>query len=179
VAVLEPIMASAEESYIGSLRSRWPDESLGEHCLVFVESFYAFWNRNARILHLRNNLADARDPRMVEHRISYSLPLISLFAEQMDWPATSDSPAHSAATVLLTGIERLITITTDADFPSLIKGSIAQDPASHVRSLLVASARLLELGIRDHRAAAAKAQIAARSLSAGSAQPPLPLPGTP
>ena len=36
VAVLEPIMASAEDAFVAHLRRRWPDEQLGEHCLRFL-----------------------------------------------------------------------------------------------------------------------------------------------
>jgi len=156
IAVLEPIMISAEASYIGHLRNRWPDEKLGEHCMLFVESFHAFWQRHARILHLRNGLADQNDARMVEHRVSYSQPMIELFVQQMDRPYDGTrSRAQGTATVLLTGIERLVTIATDADFPRFLSESLDEEPVSFVRHLLVSAARLLELGIRDNRATAA------------------------
>jgi hypothetical protein len=52
--------------------------------------------------------------------------------------------------VLLTSIERLITVTTDVNFSSLL----IDDPVAHIHSLLKAEARLLELGVRDARTAA-------------------------
>lgn len=153
LAVLNPIMASAEESYVGQLRTRWPDDRLAECCLEFVEAYHDFWVRHSRILHLRNTYADGGDERMRHHRIAVSQPAMDLLVEQMDSDAADlESPAHGMATVLFTGVERLITVTTDAMFPSLMRN----DPAPHVRVLMSAEARLLELGIRDIRAAASR-----------------------
>src|SRR5262245_17067431 len=39
LAVLTPIMESAENSYIGHLRTVWPDDALNEHCRKFVEAY--------------------------------------------------------------------------------------------------------------------------------------------
>ena len=149
LAVLEPIMASAEVAYVAHLREYWPDEALHEHCLEFVESYHAFWVRHTRILHLRNSFADANDTRMRELRIQVSQPLMRLLVGQMGGdPAVSRSAATAMATVLLTSIERLITVTTDVNFSSLL----IEDPVEHIRGLLNAEARLLELGVRDRRA---------------------------
>ena len=60
------------------------------------------------------------------------------------------SPAHSMATVLLTGIERMITVATDSNFREFVPENT--DP--WIRSLMQAEARLLELAIRDLRTAA-------------------------
>ena len=149
LAVLDPIMASAEESYVGHLRTRWPDDRLGEHCLKFVEAYHDFWVRYSRILHLRNSFADNNDERMRRHRLSASQPLIKLLVQQMGCdPEIVPSPASGLATVLFTGIERMITVTTDANFRRLM----TVDPAPQAQSILLAEARLLELGIRDGRA---------------------------
>jgi AcrR family transcriptional regulator len=151
LAVLDPIMASAETSYVADLREPWPDETLHEHCLEFVKSYHAFWVRHTRILHLRNSFADANDARMRQHRIQVSQPLMQLLVRQMGGdPAVRRSPESAMATVLLTSIERLVTVTTDASFSSL---SI-DDPVTHIDNLLRAEARLLELGVRDRRATA-------------------------
>ena len=78
-----------------------------------------------------------------------SQPLIELIIRQMDAdPGEFHSQAHNMATVLLTGIERMITVTTEATFPSLMP----DDPAPHVRGLLRAQARLLELALVEGRA---------------------------
>jgi AcrR family transcriptional regulator len=152
LAVLDPIMASAETSYVAHLREDWPDETLHEHCLEFVESYHAFWVRHTRILHLRNSYADANDARMREVRIQSSQPLMRLLVRQMNGdPAVTRSPTAAMATVLLTSIERLVTVTTDVNFSSLL----IDDPVAHIHSLLKAEARLLELGVRDGRMTAA------------------------
>jgi AcrR family transcriptional regulator len=149
LAVLEPIMRSAEDRYVGPLRERWPDEELGEHCSRFVDSFHGFWEQHSRILHLRNSYADIKDPRMLSHRIETSRPMIELLVRQMDGdPSDQLSPSFGMATTLLTGIERLVTISTDVSFASLL----TVDPILHVRNLLGSAARLLEIGIRDRRA---------------------------
>ena len=148
LAVLDPIMASAESSYVAHLRERWPDANLEDHCLVFVKSYHAFWERHTRILHLRNSFADANDARMRQYRIQVSQPLMQLLVQQMDGaPAAPRSSAASMATVLLTGIERLVTVTTDVHF----SGLSIEDPVAHIHSLLKAEARILALGVRDCR----------------------------
>jgi AcrR family transcriptional regulator len=154
LAVLDSIMATAEESYVGDLRERWPDEELGAHCLRFVEAYHAFWVRHSRALHLRNAYAYNNDKRVIDHRIVVSRPLIDLLILQMDGdPADNQSPINHMGTVLLTGVERMITVTTDPTFPSIAD----QDVVSHVRGLMRAEARLLELGVRDGRALAHRA----------------------
>jgi AcrR family transcriptional regulator len=148
LAVLEPIMATAEESYVGHLRTRWPDEQLAEHCRQFVSAYHAFWQRHSSILHLRNSYADARDARMAEQRVNASQPLIDLLVGQMDSDDFStSSPARGMATALLTGIERIVTIATD---PSIFE-VVGDDRNAYLNSLLEAEGRLLELGIRDRR----------------------------
>ena len=149
LAVLEGVMATAEDTYIGQLRERWPDEALGEEAFRFVEAYYAFWLKHSRALHLRNAVA-FNDERMRAHRIAASQPLINLLIRQMDGdPGEQYSASHSMATVLLTGIERMITVATDAAFPIIIN----QDFEPHVRGILRAEARLLELALADRRAA--------------------------
>jgi AcrR family transcriptional regulator len=153
LAVLAPIMATGEHSYIDPMRERWSDEELGEKCLRFVQAYYAFWVRNSRILHLRNAYADNNDERMRKSRVDSSRMIIELLVEQMDCSVTvapERSPAHSMATVLLTGIERMITVATDANFRNFAPA----DPDPWIRSLMHAEARLLQLAIVDGRATA-------------------------
>ena len=151
MAALEPIVASAEEAYIAHLRARWPDAELGAHCVAFVREYHAFWKRHTRILHLRNSLADANDARMRLYRIQMSQPIIQLIVSQMDGdPTMHRSPSANMAAVMLTSIERVVTVTTDAYFPHLQ----IEDPVVHIGNLLKAEGRLLELAVRDRRAAA-------------------------
>ena len=148
LAVIEPIVATAEASYIGQVRARWSDETLHDDCLKFVKSFHEYWARNSRVLHLRNSYADNNDIRLREQRIKSSEPLIMLLSKQMDMDVRSEM-----AVVLLTGMERVITMSTD---PTIM--AVVSDPVAHVQRTLVAQARVLELGIRDGRAQAAAAK---------------------
>lgn len=151
ISVLRPIMESAEQSYIGQLRTRWPDEDLAEHCARFVEAYHVFWIKHARILHLRNALADASDERMRAYRIAASMIAVELIVQQMEGdPQARSSPSFHTAQVLLTGMERLITVATDANQPRLYTDDLALLSRNHRG----AEARLLELAIRDGRATA-------------------------
>ncbi len=148
LALLEPVFAEAEIAYASKLRTRWPDEVLGASCLDFVTAFYAFWQRNSRLLHMRNSLADHQDARMAQHRVAAAGPVIELFVTQMGHQASEQgSPAFGMATVLYAGIERIVTIATDADMEALLRGNFS----SHIDNYLQSEARLLELGIRDYR----------------------------
>lgn len=148
LAVLAPIMATAEETYIGHLRATWADAELEAHCLRFIEAYHDFWAQHSRILHLRNIYADNGDERMRLNRIGMSKGILDLFVRQMEGdPAEFRSAPYYMATVLLTGIERMITIATDEKF----RGMFQQDPGPHIRNLLRAEAHLFELALRDGR----------------------------
>lgn len=149
LAALDPIMASAEDAYMGLVRARWPDETLDQHCLAFVDAYYAFWRRHTRILHLRNSLADGADARMRDERRRASMPLYTLILRQFEGDAApAYSPAIALASVLLTGLERVITMATDLS----VQDYMGEDPDAYIRNMLAAQARLLELGVRDGRA---------------------------
>lgn len=149
MAVLEPVMASAEDAYLAMLRTRWADEELGERCQEFVAAYHAFWARNSRLLHLRNSMTEENDGRMMVHRVKSTQPIIRLIAQQMDGDSWQHrSPEFAMATTLMIGIERSITISTDRELPKLIATDIQHDDQHFVRP----SARLLELAIHDMRA---------------------------
>ena len=155
LAQLSATMVQAEEAYASHLRGHWSDETLGEDCFRFVEAYHAFWVRNSRILHLRNAYADSHDERMRKHRIEMSLPLIGFLVRQMESdPAETNGRPFAMASVLLTSIERMITVTTDVGFTVKITLLHIDDADSQMHRLLGAEARLLELGIRDCRKAA-------------------------
>lgn len=149
VALLEPIMATAEEDYLGHVRARWPDGELGQHCQDFVRDYYAFWCKHSRILHLRNSMSEGgQDARMARHRIASGLPMVRLFTLQMDAdPDAMEAPAYAMATALFTGIDRLVAVRTTNVW------SIPQNSAYNpkMENQLRAEARLLELAIRDGR----------------------------
>jgi AcrR family transcriptional regulator len=149
LAVLEPVMATAEDGYLGILRRRWGDAELGERCYDFVSAYHDFWARHTRLLHLRNSLSDGGDQRIADHRIRTTQPIIRRICEQMGGnPRVRRSPEFAMATVLMIGMERSITIATDRELPILL----AQDIQHEVGHFLGPCARLLEMAIRDMRA---------------------------
>ncbi|MBW8753267.1 MAG: TetR/AcrR family transcriptional regulator [Sphingomonadales bacterium] len=148
LAVLEPVMATAEESFLAMLREPWPDEALGERCYEFMRAYHGFWSRHSRLLHLRNTMADSGDQRLLIHRINSTQPLIALFVAQMGGAAEDmQSPMRGMATVLMTGIERTVTVATDAGLTGLFGG----EQRRHDDYYLVPEKRLMELVIRDTR----------------------------
>lgn len=153
LAVLEPVMATAEDDYIGALRRRWPDATLPQECLAFATAFHAFWERNARILHLRNSMADQYDRRMMMHRVRSAQPVIRLLVAQMGHdPEASGSPASGLATIVYTGIERVVTISTDAHLREIHNEMFETEAGPNLRNFLGAEAQLLEVAIREFRA---------------------------
>jgi AcrR family transcriptional regulator len=153
VAVLEPVMASAEKGYLGLLRTRWPDEELSQRCYEFVVAYHDFWAQHTRLLHLRNSLSDGGDQRMADSRIKATQPIIRRITEQMGGdPRARRSQAFALATVLMIGMERSITIATDRELPILIAQDIQHDADHFLRPC----ARLMEMAIRDMRGAAAR-----------------------
>lgn len=160
LAVLEPVMAETENAYLGHLRERWPDDTLNAHCLEFVTAIHAFWHKNSMILHLRNSMSDQRDKRMMANRVNAARPVITLLVGQMDQdPEDRGSPATGMATVLYTGIERVVTVSTDRVLPTMLPDVFVPN----IRNFLRSEARLLELGIRDFRAMAAENAAVGRS----------------
>lgn len=149
LAMLEPVMAEAETSYLEVLRTPWPDAELSSRCELFVQGFYRFWQRNSGILHLRNTMADRKDGRMTEHRINSARPVIGLLVEQMgEDPNTRGSAAVGMATVLYMGFERAVNIATDRHFGDAMGERFAPD----IEHYMEAEARLFELAIADFRA---------------------------
>ena len=152
LAMLEPVMKNAEASHIAMLRQRWPDAELASRCRLFVEGYHAFWSRNSSLLHLRNTMAASGDRRMLIHRVTSTQPMIRLFAEQMDGdPLERDGNAVRMATVLVTGTERTVTVSTDRMLTGLF-GDAARFPAEHY---LAPATRVMELVISDARRSAA------------------------
>lgn len=156
LAVLEPVMATAEESYLAILREYWPDAELGARCNDFVHAYHAFWARHSRLLHLRNTMADSHDHRLMVQRVMSTQPLIALFVTQMGGVAEdTQSPLLGMATVLMTGIERTVTVSTDTGLTSLF----ADAQRRHEDHYLLPEARLIELAIADTRARLARGEI--------------------
>jgi AcrR family transcriptional regulator len=148
LALLEPVMASAEDAYLARLRPRWSDAELGEGCLAFVAAYHAFWARNSRLLHMRNAISDRLDPRLMRHRIGSTQPIVDLLVRQMGGDVTRPTSHPVAlATMAMIAIERSITISTDHELSSLSDWYFRQDDDRFVAP----GARLLELAIREGR----------------------------
>lgn len=148
LAVLEPVMASAEKAYLADLRARWPDGELAERCDRFVRAYHGFWAQHTKLLHLRNALSDRQDDRITLARIKATQPIIRCLVEQMDGdPRATRSREFSMATVLMIGIERSMTTLTDAEMPV----RFVTDIQHHPDHFLIPCARLLEMAIRDMR----------------------------
>ncbi|MEO5587510.1 MAG: TetR family transcriptional regulator [Novosphingobium sp.] len=150
LALLDPVMATAQDGYLGILRERWSDDELGERCYEFVAAYQDFWARHTRLLHLRNSLSDGGDQRMADQRINTTQPIIRRICEQMGGdPRARRSSEFAMATVLMIGLERSITIATDRELPSLMAQDIQHDRDHFLRPC----ARLMEMAIRDMRGA--------------------------
>lgn len=153
LAVLEPVMATAEDAYLSRLRERWPDERLGEACEDFVRAYHRFWARHSRLLHLRNSMADALDQRMMMHRVAATQPVIGLLMQQMDAsPTDMPSAPSSMATMVMIGIERSVTVATDRQLPRAMGWTMRDE-----ERFVVPGGRLMELAVRDMRSGAGKA----------------------
>lgn len=152
LAALARVMDTAEEAYLARLRKRWPDDALPETCLEFLQAHYDFWERHARLLHMRNAMADANDLRFLRYRNDVTLPLITLLARQI---GPGDDASHgNVACVLLVGLERVATVVTNPQF-RIVTGAIAEcDQRAYVRSLIEAEAEVLSVVIAHRRALA-------------------------
>jgi AcrR family transcriptional regulator len=148
LAVLEPVMATVEDEYVHLVREYWPEEQLGDRARQFVGAYFGFWSKHTRLLHLRNNMADRGDERMMQHRVRSAIPVMRLIVTQMDSrPTEQGTISSSTVTALMTGLERVATVMTDTKVPFVV----TNEPVNPVGLLLEAQARLFELAIRDQR----------------------------
>lgn len=147
LAVLEPVMATAEAEYVHLVREHWPDNALDKRALAFVRAYHGFWLKHSSLLHLRNTLADAGDERMMQHRVRSAIPVMRLIASQMgSQPTQQRNLVTSTSTALMTGLERVATVMTDSKIPYVV-----QEPVNPLALLLQAQARLFALAIKDQR----------------------------
>jgi AcrR family transcriptional regulator len=149
LAVLEPVMATVEDEYVHLVREYWPDKQLGARARQFVQAYFGFWSKHTRLLHLRNNMADRGDERMLQHRVRSAIPVMRLLVTQMDSrPTEQGTITSSTVTALMTGLERVATVMTDTKTPfavneprdcsnwrSAISGRRARASASYLSSL--------------------------------------------
>ncbi len=153
LAALRPVIEDGRFLHV-MLRRRWADAELAERCQAYLREHQDFWQRHARILHLRNGLADAGDRRFLRARIESSRPQIRGLIRQMDGdPAAVDSICFHMAIVVMTGIERVATTVTGPYYAiTLEEAGIGLDGVPPAQ--IEAGARLLELAIRHQRGVA-------------------------
>ena len=154
LAALSRVMDTAEEAYLAQLRIYWPDDALEQSCLAFLHAHHEFWSRNARLLHMRNALADVGDLRVLRYRNDATRPLIDLLAGQI---GANGDDNHTIATVLLTGLERVATVVTNPQFDIITGTSSASDHRGYVDRLLEAEAEVISIAIAHRRALAEEA----------------------
>ncbi len=149
VAILEPVMAAAQQTYLAELDDPWPDQELAARCERFWESYAAFWARHASILHQRNRMSDAGDERMLACRVEAGLPLMDGLSRQLGQGGArgSNKDARSMASVLATMMERTITVQSQPNYRKYTTATLESGPST----LGAAGARLLALAVRDWR----------------------------
>lgn len=149
IAVLEPVMATADAGYMEIIRDYWPDEAVHEKCTEFWAAYLDFWHQHASLLHQRNQMSDAGDERMLRHRFEAVYPLLERIQLQLALNDGVDvgENVRSTAAVLITGIERTMTVQTQPNYQAMM-GVRGERPRYDMAG---ASARLLELAIRDSR----------------------------
>jgi AcrR family transcriptional regulator len=173
LAALGRVMATAEDGFLALVRRRWPDDGLRDCCLAFLEAHYDFWRRNARLLHLRNALADTTDLRLLHHRHAASRPLIDLLVAQMDGSRGEGAgeTVSDTAIILLTMLERMATVVTNPQFRTVVGPESEPDQDAYVRRLLRTEADMMALVIADRRSpAGARKTGAAEGLEAAPGQ---------
>jgi AcrR family transcriptional regulator len=149
LALLEPVVEESETAYVAQLRAYWPDAELAARCDAFVRAFHAFWSENADLLSLRNAYADNHEQRMMMQRIDMARMVIRLLGQQMGAPDTRiTGEEYDFASVLYTGLERVVIISTDDRFKANYEPSIR---SRYDGKTLGQQARLLHLAIADER----------------------------
>lgn len=150
MAVIEPVVEQSEEAYVCLIRAYWPDDELEIHCWQFVQAFHTYWKEHTRLLHLRNTIADQYDTRVLLLRIAMARTVIRLLGQQLGAPATrATGPEYDLASVLFTGLERVVTIATDEELKAHHPPSVKP---RFEGATLKQQSRLLALAIMDERA---------------------------
>lgn len=151
LAVLQPVAEEAEDAYLYLMRGYWPDAEVPARATQLVNAFYAYWGKNSRMLHLRNRLADNHEKCILLQRISMARTTVRLLGWQMGGsPDMVTGPAYDLASVLYTGLERVVTIATDTELKAYYPPDIK--PRFEGKTIYQ-QARLLALAIREQRAA--------------------------
>lgn len=152
LAALRRAVDEQDLPYMQCLRERWPDADLSRCCETFVRAHFDFWQSHARLLQMRNSLADGRDMRLIEYRNRISAPLIRLLLKQMDVTGEEgDSSYRDCATVLVTGLERMATVVINPDFAAMTSLPDDEERARFIDRLACAEARIIECTVSRMR----------------------------
>lgn len=152
LAVLDRVMHAADAAYLDCLRKRWPDETLRERSLAFLQGHLVFWRQHARILQMRNSYADTGDIRFLEYRNRVTTPVIELLVRQMDAHMDSvNTPEVYLATVLVIGFERMATVTTNPVFHLAAQAQGVKDRAAYIDRLIETEADMMTVMISRQR----------------------------
>ncbi len=153
LAVLDRIMADADAAFMDHLRTRWPDDRLGQSSAEFIRAHFVVWKQHARLLQLRNALSDT-EPRIMDYRQSATQPILQFLMLQMDGCNSDEFTCANLAIVVMTGFERVAAIVTNPNYGAMVRDHTPHSVDEMTDQLIAAAARLLELAIRDQRAAA-------------------------
>lgn len=152
LAVLSRTIKENEPGFMEYLGEFWPDSSLSDYVLSFTRAHFAFWEKHARLMQMRNSFADARDMRFVRYRQKMSGPVRAMLVRQMGaQPGACNHIYEDCATVMLSGLERVATIVINPDFATLAGVENSEERRRYVGRLALAQARLIEVVIRDMR----------------------------
>jgi AcrR family transcriptional regulator len=153
LAALDRVMTTADAMFLNQLRKRWNEETLDADCSAFLQAHFHFWEENARLLHLRNTLADNHDARVIAYRNVTIKPTILLLARQLSAkPNAMICPDnHLAAIVLHTGIERLATVLTNPLLTPFIEDPRGQSAGTYRQDLIRAETEILRITVRERR----------------------------
>jgi AcrR family transcriptional regulator len=155
LAVLSRTIKENEPGFIEYLGEFWSDAALSERVLSFTRAHFAFWEKHARLMQMRNSFADARDMRFVRYRQKMSGPVRAMLVRQMcAQPGACEHIYEDCATVMLSGLERVATIVINPDFATLAGVENPEERTRYVERLALAEARLIETLIRDMRSQA-------------------------
>jgi AcrR family transcriptional regulator len=97
------------------LDAPWPPDSIHDHALAFINSYFAIWQRHAAVLRARNVLADSADSRFEANRSLATASAAAALTAQLAAGIPPDRPITYAprvlASVLLTAVERSAIVT--------------------------------------------------------------------
>lgn len=152
LAVMARTVKETDPAFIEHLDEFWADAVLADRVATFANAHFAFWEKNARLLHLHNSFADARDLRFVRYRQRTTAPVRAMLVRQMGaQPGACPALYEDCATVMLAGLERVASIVINPDFAMLAGVERPEERRRYVDRLALAEARLMEALIRDMR----------------------------